>query len=142
MSPAKDSDDPIKIGADLLLKGWVMLNKACPKCYQPLYKKEGRVVCVKCKQDYIITDSPTDLNRKKEEEVANAKSQATQPLSTKSNLFDFSSLPPALVESAKTLMEKLSILNTRLKETSDPKEIAEISNSIRAIVESLRTMSS
>lgn len=144
MAQPNDSDDPVKIGADLLLKGWIMLNKACPNCYQPLYKKDNRVVCVKCKQDYIIADSPADLaKKKKENEVSSLKSSpVSSTTSLNTNQFDFSNLPPALVETAKILMGKLSSLNNELKEATDPKRITELSDSIRSIVESLRSMAS
>ena len=57
MSPSRESEISIKAGADLLFKGWKMLNKACPVCVEPIYEKEGKVVCVKCKQEYIMVDS-------------------------------------------------------------------------------------
>lgn len=145
MSPSDDSDEQVKLGADLLLKGWVMLNRACPTCYQPLYQKKDRVVCVKCKQDYILVDSPSEIPKQQgkntQEKVSSVSSNNS---STQSNLssFDFSSLPPALVDTAKILLEKIENLNVQLKETTDPKEITDVSNSIRSLVDSLRSLTS
>ena len=145
MSPSDDSDEQVKLGADLLLKGWVMLNRACPTCYQPLYQKKDRVVCVKCKQDYILVDSPSEIpeqqGKNTQETVSSVSSDNS---STQSNLssFDFSSLPPALVDTAKILLEKIENLNVQLKETTDPKEITDVSNSIRSLVDSLRSLTS
>ena len=137
MSPSKDSEMSIKAGADLLLKGWKMLNKACPVCVEPLYEKEGKVVCVKCKKEYIVVDSKSELPQNKTSEIHKA------PESSSSNDFssyDFSKLPPALADTAKTMLTKITDLNTKLKETSDPKEIAEISSSIRSLIDSLRSL--
>jgi uncharacterized Zn finger protein (UPF0148 family) len=145
MSPSNDSDEQVKIGADLLLKGWVMLNRACPTCYQPLYKKQDRIVCVKCKQDYILVDSPSEIPQQQRKDVQDKLSQAHSINSSlQSNLssFDFSSLPPALVDTAKILLEKIESLNVQLKETTDPKEITDISNSLRSLVDSLRSLTS
>ncbi|MCK4895244.1 MAG: hypothetical protein KAS47_00420, partial [Candidatus Heimdallarchaeota archaeon] len=114
-------------------------------CYQPLYKKQDRVVCVKCKQDYILVDSPSEIPQQQrkdtQQKVASAPSSNS---SLQSNLssFDFSSLPPALVNTAKILLEKIETLNIQLKETTDPKEITDISNSIRSLVDSLRSLTS
>ncbi len=145
MSPSDDSDEQVKLGADLLLKGWIMLNRACPTCYQPLYQKKDRVVCVKCKQDYILVDSPSEIpkqqGKKIQETISSASSNNSSPQSNLSS-FDFSSLPPALVDTAKILLEKIENLNVQLKETTDPKEITDISNSIRSLVDSLRSLTS
>ncbi len=145
MSPSNDSDEQVKIGADLLLKGWVMLSRACPTCYQPLYKKQDRVICVKCKLDYVLVDSPSKIPKLQKE---NAQKKVTPAPSSNSSLqsnlssFDFSSLPPALVDTAKILLEKIETLNVQLKETTNPKEITAISNSIRSLVDSLRSLTS
>jgi uncharacterized Zn finger protein (UPF0148 family) len=145
MPPSNDSEEQVKIGADLLLKGWVMLNRACPTCYLPLYKKQDRVVCVKCKQDYVLVDSPSEIPQQQRnnalQKVISAPSSNSSPQSNLSS-FDFSSLPPALVDTAKILLEKIEILNVQLKETTDPKEITDISNSIRSLVDSLRSLTS
>ncbi|MBY9000123.1 MAG: hypothetical protein KGD64_04355 [Candidatus Heimdallarchaeota archaeon] len=143
MSPSKDADEQVKIGSDLLLKGWVMLNRACPTCYQPLYEKNDRVICVKCKQDYVLVDSPSEIphtqtSKVPEKVLPSSSSSSTLPPSISS--FDFSSLPPALVETAKIFLEKISSLNELLKEATDPKEITELSNAIHSIVDSLRSL--
>ena len=139
MNPSK-SDDSVKAGADLLLKGWKMLNKACPSCVEPLYEKEGKVICVKCKKQYIMVDSKTDFPKNQEKDFSKDKprliSQKT-PLS-----FDISSLPPELAESAKIMLEKITLLNGRLKSETDPKKITELSKSIKSLTESLRSLTS
>ena len=139
MNPSK-SDDSVKAGADLLLKGWKMLNKACPSCVEPLYEKEGKVVCVKCKKQYVMVDSKADFPKKQEKDISKEESTPTSqrmPLS-----FDITSLPPELAESAKIMLEKISILNERLKSETDPKEITELSKSIKSLIESLRSLTS
>jgi uncharacterized Zn finger protein (UPF0148 family) len=141
MNKSNDSDASIKAGADLLLKGWKMLNKACPDCMEPLYEKEGKIVCVKCKKNYVMVDSPTDLPQQSQPNQIQQSSQSSAlPKSVSS--FDFSSLPDTLADSAKIMLHKISELNTRLRETTDPKEIAELSTSIRSLVDSLRSLTS
>ncbi len=139
MNPSK-SDDSVKAGADLLLKGWKMLNKACPSCVEPLYEKEGKVVCVKCKKQYVMVDSKTDFPKNQEKDLSKEKPNLIsqrKPLS-----FDESSLPPELAESAKIMLEKISALNERLKSETDPKEISDLSKSIKSLTESLRSLTS
>ncbi|MFW9853148.1 MAG: Sjogren's syndrome/scleroderma autoantigen 1 family protein [Candidatus Thorarchaeota archaeon] len=139
MNPSK-SDDSVKAGADLLLKGWKMLNKACPSCVEPLYEKEGKVVCVKCKKQYVMVDSKTELPKNQEKDFSKEKPNSISqkaPLSV-----DISSLPPELAESAKIMLEKISILNERLKSETNPKEITELSKSIKSLTESLRSLTS
>ena len=141
MNKSNDSDASVKAGADLLLKGWKMLNKACPECIEPLYEKDGEVVCVKCKKQYVLIDSTSDLPQKKQSaQVQQVSSPSALPKSVPS--FDFSSLPSALADSAKIMLQKISELNGRLKETTDLKEIAELSLSIRSLVDSLRSLTS
>jgi uncharacterized Zn finger protein (UPF0148 family) len=139
MSPSKESDTSVAAGADLLLKGWKMINKACPVCVEPLYEKDGKVVCVKCKKEYVLVDSKSEMPPTKTSEVQ-------QPVASSSpnnfSLYDFSSLPPALADTAKIMLEKITDLNAKLKETSNPKEISSISSSIRSLIDSLRSLSS
>ena len=141
MNKSNDSDASIKAGADLLLKGWKMLNKACPDCIEPLYEKEGKVVCVKCKKQYVMVDSAADLPPKTQQIQTQQLSQKDAMQKSVSS-FDFSSLPSTLAESAKIMLNKISELNARLKETTDAKEITELSTSIRALVDSLRSLTS
>ena len=142
MNKSTDSDDSIKAGADLLLKGWKMLNKACPDCFEPLYEKDGKVVCVQCKKQYVMVDSPADIPQKNQSQQAQNVQTPSNALPKSVSSFDFSSLPPALVDSAKIMLGKISELNARLKETSDPSEIADISSSISSLVNSLRSLTS
>ena len=145
MSPSENVDEQVKIGADLLLKGWTMLNRACPTCYQPLYKKDNRVICVKCKQDYILVDSPSEIPKQQQNKNQEISTQTkTNNLSDKNDFssYDFSALPPALKDTAKILMDKISTLNVQLKEATDPVEITNISNSIRSLVDSLHSLTS
>jgi len=142
MNKSKDSDASIKAGADLLLKGWKMLNKACPDCMEPLYEKEGKVVCVKCKKQYVMVDSVTDIPQKSQSTDVHKQETQSTGLPKSVSSFDFSSLPSTLADSAKIMMGKITDLNNRLKETNDPKEIAELSSSIRSLVDSLRSLTS
>ena len=139
MSPSKDSEVSIKAGADLLLKGWKMLNKACPVCVEPLYEKDRKVVCVKCKKEYIMVDSKSEFPQNKTAEVQQSP-ESSSPNDFSS--YNFSNLPPALADTAKIMLVKITDLNAKLKETSDPKEIAEISSTIRSLIDSLRSLTS
>lgn len=139
MSPSKESDASVAAGADLLLKGWKMINKACPVCVEPLYEKDGKVVCVKCKKEYVLVDSKSEMPPTKTLEVQqSAASSSPNNFSS----YDFSSLPPALADTAKIMLEKITDLNAKLKESSDPKEIEKISSSIRSLIDSLHSLNS
>ncbi|MCE7740425.1 MAG: hypothetical protein GPJ50_13700, partial [Candidatus Heimdallarchaeota archaeon] len=73
-------------------------------------------------------------------------SEAQQPAASSSpnnfSSYDFSSLPPALADTAKIMLEKITDLNAKLKESSDPKEIEKISSSIRSLIDSLHSLNS
>jgi len=129
MTPS-EIDDSVKAGADLLLKGWKMLNKACPTCFQPLYERQGKIVCVNCKKDYVLLDSASEMPSKIKEKSESVDS------------YDFSKLPPALVNTAKIMLDKIDKLNAELNEANDPKKIEELSNAISSLVKSIKSLSS
>ena len=52
--PSITNDEVIRAGAEILLKGGIMLSKACPDCFSPLYKIQGKTLCVKCKKHFIL----------------------------------------------------------------------------------------
>ena len=135
--PPSENDESIKAGADLLLKGWKMLNKACPTCFQPLYERQGKVVCVNCKKDYILVDSASEIPSEGREKSV-SKSQPPNSIDS----YDFTNLPPALVDTAKIMLEKISKLNSKLNEATDPKEIADLSNAIDSLAKSFRSLTS
>ena len=139
MNSFEKNDKSVAAGAELLLKGWKMLNKACPTCVEPLYEKEGKVVCVKCKKEYIMVDSKSEFPSTKPTDAAESSKSVSK---NDFNSFDFSSLPPALADTAKIMLVKITDLNAKLEETSDPKEIAEISSSIKSLIDSLRSLTS
>jgi uncharacterized Zn finger protein (UPF0148 family) len=132
-----ESEESVKAGADLLLKGWKMLNKACPSCFQPLYERKGKVVCVNCKKDYVLVDSTSEIPTSKD----NIQPSVVKT-SESMDSFDFSKLPPTLVETAKIMLGKISKLNAKLDEATDPKEITELSKAISSLVESIRSLTS
>jgi uncharacterized Zn finger protein (UPF0148 family) len=136
MSPF-EKDDSVKAGADLLLKGWKMLNKACPTCFEPLYEREGKVVCVNCKKDYVLVDSTSKIPSKMQAKT-NLETQQSDSLDS----FDFSNLPPTLVDTAKIMLEKINKLNAELNEATDPKKIEELSGAISSLVKSLKSLNS
>ncbi|NPD87139.1 MAG: hypothetical protein HGN29_00350 [Asgard group archaeon] len=138
MSPP-ENDEYIEAGADLLLKGWMMLNKACPTCFQPLYERQGEAVCVKCKKDYILVDSISQIPPAQSKQV---KREASSTLPNLIKSFDFSNLPLELKDTAKTIIEKINALNNQLKESTDLKEITELSSAINSLVDSLRSLTS
>ncbi|MHA1668461.1 MAG: Sjogren's syndrome/scleroderma autoantigen 1 family protein [Candidatus Heimdallarchaeaceae archaeon] len=142
MVPSDDSDDSIKAGADLLLRGWKMLSKACPVCLEPLYEKDGNVVCVRCKRDYIVVDSPSQMPQQKQPSPipTNSSPPSSDSLASSLSSLNLSSLPPAIAESVNIILSKISDLNSKLKQTTDPKEIVDLSNSISSLVDSLRSL--
>ena len=140
MNSSEEKDDSIKAGADLLLKGWKMMNKACPECIEPLYEKKGKVVCVKCKKDYVLVDSSSELPR----EQGNKINQTTKTSHNHSSngLIDFNldNLPPALADTAKVILVKITDLKGKLQDSTDSTEIAELSSSIKSLIDTLRSL--
>jgi uncharacterized Zn finger protein (UPF0148 family) len=136
MSPS-EKEDSVKAGADLLLKGWKMLSKACPTCFEPLYERQGKVVCVNCKKDYVLVDSASEMPSKMKAKT-NLESQPSDSLDS----FDFSNLPPALVDTVKIMLEKIDKLNVELNEATEPKKIEELSGAISSLIKSLKSLNS
>jgi len=140
MNSSEEKDDSIKAGADLLLKGWKMMNKACPECIEPLYEKEGKVVCVKCKKDFVLVDSSSELPREQSNKIT--QTTKTPHNHTSKGLMDFNldNLPPALADTAKVILVKITDLKGRLQDSTDSTEIAELSSSIKSLIDTLRSL--
>ena len=143
-NPSITEDEVIRAGAEILLKGGVMLSKACPDCFSPLYKLQGKTLCVKCKKHFILVDTEQEMTKSSSPPVSSSALPQTDSSYIKTQKipfsYDFSNLPPELSETASILLVKLSELNKKLKETSSPEEISQLSSSIRSIIESLRTL--
>ena len=124
-------DDYIKAGAELLLKGAKMINKSCPTCFSPLYEYNKKIYCVKCKQEYVLVDSPSQMPNQQ----FSAPSRSSNTVSQS---------PPSssvLSETAKVLQEKIAALNSELRVATDPQKIAEITTVIKNLVETLKSLS-
>ncbi len=145
-NPSITNDEVIRAGAEILLKGGVMLNKACPDCFSPLYKLQGKTLCVKCKKHLILVDTEQEIPKSSSPTASSSALPQTDSSYIKTQKipfsYDFSNLPPELLETASILLVKLSELNNKLKETSSPDEISQLSSSIRSIIESLQTLNS
>lgn len=143
-NPSITNDDVIRAGAEILLKGGVMLSKACPDCFSPLYKLQGKTLCVKCKKHFILVNTEQEITKSSSPPASSSAIPQTVSSNIKTQKipfsYDFSNLPPELSETASILLVKLSELNKKLKETSSPEEISQLSSSVRSIIESLQTL--
>lgn len=143
-NPSITNDEVIRAGAEILLKGGVMLSKACPDCFSPLYKLQGKTLCVKCKKHFILVDTEQEISKSSSPPASSSALPQTDSSYIKMQKtpfsYDFSNLPPELSETASILLDKLSELNKKLKETSSPEEISQLSSSVRSIIESLQTL--
>lgn len=143
-NPSIANDEVIRAGAEILLKGGVMLSKACPDCFSPLYKLQDKTLCVKCKKHFILVDAEQEIPKPSSPPASSTALPQTDSSYIKMQKtpfsYDFSNLPPELSETASILLAKLSELNKKLKETSSPEEISQLSSSIRSILESLQTL--
>ncbi|UJG42506.1 MAG: hypothetical protein K9W46_08880 [Candidatus Heimdallarchaeum endolithica] len=128
------SDDYSKAGADILLKGGKMLNKACPKCYSPLYEYGGKIICVKCKQEYVLVDEKSKLQQRKQMSSNQVKSQY-QISQHGSNITH-----ETLLETQSVIMKKLSQLNKQLEISENIDEIISINNAIKSLLETLNKL--
>ncbi|MHA1686361.1 MAG: Sjogren's syndrome/scleroderma autoantigen 1 family protein [Candidatus Heimdallarchaeaceae archaeon] len=141
------SDDSIKAGAEILLKGGVMLNKACPTCKSPLYKYQGKIICVNCKKQYVLVDDISDIQRDKklsEEQTIETKSQM-KPTETSSISSNKNRVSENIVDfnlTLNVLKTKLADLTTILNNETDPTKIAEIAKAIKEINNAIRDLSS
>ena len=142
MNNVDEFDESIKAGADLLLKGWKMINKACPECVEPLYEKDERVVCVKCKKNYVLVDSVSEMPQKQGVKVSQTTTTTRKDSSSNSLAdFDIDELPPDLADTARVILVKITDLKGRLHDATDPTEIAELSSSIKSLIDTLSSFS-
>ncbi len=56
MNPSKNND-PSDEMASLLITGASMLSEACPDCHVPLFQKDGKTFCPKCKRKAVFVTS-------------------------------------------------------------------------------------
>ena len=126
--PSITNDEVIRAGAEILLKGGIMLSKACPDCFSPLYKIQGKTLCVKCKKHFILVDTEQEMPKSSSPPASSSTLPQTDSSYVKTQKipfsYDFSNLPPELSQTASILLVKLSELNKKLKETSSPEEIS------------------
>lgn len=139
------SDDSIKAGAEILLKGGVMLNKACPTCKSPLYKYQGKIICVNCKKQYVLVDDMTDAQVEKQQSEEQSVTAKTQIKSSASNIPAEKSHSSDIIGfdlTVNVLKSKLADLTNLLNAETDPTKIAEIARAIKEITNAIRGLSS
>ncbi|MBA7589052.1 hypothetical protein ES708_31126 [subsurface metagenome] len=99
-NPSITEDEVIRAGAEILLKGGVMLSKACPDCFSPLYKLQGKTLCVKCKKHFILVDTEQEMTKSSSPPVSSSALPQTDSSYIKTQKipfsYDFSNLPPEL----------------------------------------------
>ncbi|MHA1304201.1 MAG: Sjogren's syndrome/scleroderma autoantigen 1 family protein [Candidatus Heimdallarchaeaceae archaeon] len=133
-----DSEDYVKAGADILLRGGKMLNKACPTCISPLYEINGKVVCVKCKQEYVLVSSKAELQAQQQRFELQTQSIPHQP--NKEGKKTTEATNTAFTETARIIQQKISQLNRELQQTMDVQKIKEITDTIKTLVETLKIL--
>jgi len=94
----------------LLLSGSRMLSYHCPRCALPLFKREGRVVCVRCGEVRVVESSEGGLE---------------------------GSAPAASERELSVLRVKRDSLLKRLESEEDPKRIVSLLDAISRIDEML-----
>ncbi|MFX1513973.1 MAG: Sjogren's syndrome/scleroderma autoantigen 1 family protein [Promethearchaeota archaeon] len=56
MSPSKNND-PSSEMASLLITGATMLSESCPDCHVPLFQKDDKIFCPKCKRKVVFVST-------------------------------------------------------------------------------------
>lgn len=148
MDKSEEPYDPIKAGAEILLKGGTMLNKACPTCKSPLYKYQGKILCVKCRKQYILVDDATNPEIAKK--LASQQFPSEQSQSTSQSSIDIEQkaqqtgnvISVNLNPTISILTKKLENLTQNLENETDPEKIIELTKAIKEIGTAIRELSS
>ena len=105
-------EEYIKRMADMLRKGSTLTDLACPACSAPLFRlKSGEVLCVKCEKKVIIEKEGVDPEKIKHKII--------------------------LENLEKTLIARITEMQTRLQHETNIQEIEKISLTLSTLLESL-----
>lgn len=142
MSEKERSDEHVKAGADLLLKGAEMLNKACPQCRSPLYKYKERIICPSCKKNYKFVETSEELEQIKmaqKHQQSNLNPNDIQ--SSRETSRNHAIISSASFEqTAKILQKKIQQINDKLETSVDPNEIKELSEALNSLIKTLKQL--
>ena len=92
--------------AELLRKGYTMLNLACPVCNNPIFQnKSGDKFCPSCDRKVVVVNDKTDQS------YQNNKSSLKNNLSIKANLREsvYTSLEDVVSKKIQWIIEKLYV---------------------------------
>ena len=92
--------------AELLRKGYTMLNLACPVCNNPIFQnKSGDKFCPSCDRKVVVVNDKTDQS------YQNNKSSLKNNLSIKTNLREsvYTSLEDVVSKKIQWIIEKLYV---------------------------------
>ncbi|MHA1912302.1 MAG: Sjogren's syndrome/scleroderma autoantigen 1 family protein [Candidatus Kariarchaeaceae archaeon] len=121
------NSEGITRAAEWLLKGAVMLQKACPQCGSPLYRfKDNNVYCAKCKTQVVII-GPNDPI---------PPEYQTQP----SQENDQSRSTPEISQAEKVITKKLQKLTEDLEAADDVDEIVKLTEAIDKLTETIKKL--
>ncbi|MCH8908903.1 MAG: hypothetical protein IH840_17600 [Candidatus Heimdallarchaeota archaeon] len=94
--------DAYQRGAELLLKGAIMLRTACPNCNDPIYKlRDGRLFCATCNTSVIVVDD-SEVDR-----INDSEPEEHDPITKKiaglSKQLELETNPEKILELAETI---------------------------------------
>ncbi len=114
--------------ADLLRKGYTMLNLACPNCKNPIFRsKSGDMFCPKCNKPVIFSEeinNPPKKNDKPEIEKIKEHNNSLNDLGDLSFLYDVT-------------LEKLNLIASQLRKET---EISQFNNYIKIVLKFLKIL--
>jgi uncharacterized Zn finger protein (UPF0148 family) len=123
------NDKGIARAAEWLLKGAVMLQKACPQCESPLYRlKDNKVYCASCESQVVIV-GPNDPIPPEFQAQPSIQEEKPQTRSS-----------PEINQAEKVLTNKLNKLTEKLDVTDDIDEIIKLTEVIDKLAETIRKM--
>ncbi|MCG3218400.1 MAG: hypothetical protein KAR35_05325 [Candidatus Heimdallarchaeota archaeon] len=123
------NDEGIARAADWLLKGAVMLRKACPQCESPLYRlMDNKVYCASCKSQVIIIGPDDPI----------PPEFLTQPPSQDEMIQTRST--PEISRAEKVLTNKLHTLTEALEATDDVDEIIKLTEVIDKLTGTIKKL--
>lgn len=96
----ENQDNGIKIMADYLRRGATMLDRACPKCGNPLFRFEKKTFCPSCRREVIYVNNEEEIDkitRRQERESAIASPQTSTLANNEAPRWDESELHNVLV---------------------------------------------
>ena len=113
--------------ADLLRKGYTMLNLACPNCKNPIFRsKSGDMFCPKCNKPVIFSEEFDNQIRNKDSETAQfiSSNESTNDNGALSFLYN-------------TILEKLKLIANQLHNET---ELSRFNNYIKPVQKFLKIL--